>query len=124
MGGDKRGPGRAADRRGPHAAAGLAAMERAKANGSLEVLDGPERLEVPADLAAGSPPSNGQRQLRRLSSSARKMMLAWGALAQRPETRARRVAEIASAAARASGRGAGGGPARRGARRAAAITSR
>src|SRR5512136_1171061 len=32
--------------------AGLAAIERAKANGSWEVLDSVERLEIPDDLAA------------------------------------------------------------------------
>jgi uncharacterized protein YdeI (YjbR/CyaY-like superfamily) len=81
--------------------AGLAAIERAKANGSWELLDSVERLEVPDDLAAA---------LERLPAaaanfaafppSARKMQLGWIALARRPETRASRISQIAEAAAR------------------------
>jgi uncharacterized protein YdeI (YjbR/CyaY-like superfamily) len=81
--------------------AGLAAIVRAKANGSWEVLDGPERLEVPADLAAALdaiPTASGN--FAAFPPSARKMMLAWVAQALRPETRARRVAEVARAAGR------------------------
>ncbi len=81
--------------------AGLAAIERAQANGSWEILDGPERLEVPADLASlldAVPAAKGN--FAAFPPSARKMMLSWLALAQRPETRARRIVEIAEAAAR------------------------
>jgi uncharacterized protein YdeI (YjbR/CyaY-like superfamily) len=81
--------------------AGLAAIERAKANGSWELLHGPERLEVPADLASAlGATSQAAGHFAAFPPSARKMMLTWVALAQRPETRARRVAEIAAAAAR------------------------
>jgi uncharacterized protein YdeI (YjbR/CyaY-like superfamily) len=81
--------------------AGLAAIERAKSNGSWEVLDSVERLEVPADLV-------GALEARPLAASnfaafppsARKSMLAWVALAVRPATRASRIAEIADAAVR------------------------
>jgi len=86
---------------GRMAPAGLAAIERAKATGSWTVLDGAERLEVPDDLAAAlasRPPASDH--FAAFPPSARKMMIAWVAMAQRPETRARRVAEVAEAAAR------------------------
>ena len=86
---------------GRMAPAGLAAIDRAKANGSWATLDGPERLEVPDDLAAalaGQPPAAAN--FAAFPASTRKMMLGWVAMAQRPATRAARVAEIAAAAAR------------------------
>ncbi len=88
-------------RDGRMAAAGLAAIERAKANGSWEVLDAPERLEVPADLAAAldaRPPAAAN--FGAFTPSARKMLLAWIAMALRPDTRAARIAKVAEAAAR------------------------
>jgi uncharacterized protein YdeI (YjbR/CyaY-like superfamily) len=81
--------------------AGLAAIARAKANGSWETLDAVERLEVPDDLAAAldsRPPA--AINFSAFSPSARKMMLSWVALARRPETRAARITMIAEAAAR------------------------
>ncbi len=86
---------------GRMAPAGLAAIERARANGSWTVLDSVERLEVPADLAAAlerQPPAAAN--FAAFAPSARKMMLAWVALAQRPETRSTRITQIAEAAAR------------------------
>jgi uncharacterized protein YdeI (YjbR/CyaY-like superfamily) len=86
---------------GRMAPAGLAAIDRAKANGSWETLDAVERLEVPDDLAAAledRPPA--ATNFAAFSASARKMMLGWVALARRPETRAARIAEIAAAATR------------------------
>jgi uncharacterized protein YdeI (YjbR/CyaY-like superfamily) len=83
------------------AAAGLAAVERAKANGSWTMLDSVERLEVPDDLAAalnGRP--SAAANFAAFPPSARKLALTWIAQAQRPETRAVRVREIADAAAR------------------------
>ncbi len=81
--------------------AGLAAIDRAKANGSWEILDGPERLEVPDDLAeALSAADPAADNFERFPASARRMMLAWVAMAQRPETRAARIRQIAAAAAR------------------------
>lgn len=81
--------------------AGLAAIERAKSNGSWEVLDGPERLEVPPDLAAAldARPA-AAANFAGFPPSARKMALAWIATAQRSETRARRIDQVADAAAR------------------------
>jgi uncharacterized protein YdeI (YjbR/CyaY-like superfamily) len=81
--------------------AGLAAIERAKSDGSWTVLDGPERLEVPPDLAAAlvaSPPAADH--FAAFPPSARKMMLSWVATAVRPETRASRIEQVAAKAAR------------------------
>jgi len=81
--------------------AGLAAIERAKANGSWSILDSVERLEVPEDLAAAlgaRPPAAANFDA--FTPSARKVLLGWVATAQRPATRAMRVARIAEAAAR------------------------
>jgi uncharacterized protein YdeI (YjbR/CyaY-like superfamily) len=86
---------------GRMASAGLAAIERAKANGSWELLDSVERLEVPEDLTAALdrlPPAAAN--FAAFPPSARKMMLGWVALARRPETRATRITQIAEAAAR------------------------
>jgi uncharacterized protein YdeI (YjbR/CyaY-like superfamily) len=86
---------------GRMAPAGLAAIARAKANGSWELLDSAERLEVPADLATAlraRPPAGAN--FAAFPPSVRKMHLTWVALAVRPETRAARVLEIAEAAER------------------------
>jgi uncharacterized protein YdeI (YjbR/CyaY-like superfamily) len=81
--------------------AGLAAIERAKANGSWEILDSVERLEVPDDLAiALAADAQAAANFAAFPPSARKMMLGWVAQARRPETRAARVETIAVAAAR------------------------
>jgi uncharacterized protein YdeI (YjbR/CyaY-like superfamily) len=81
--------------------AGLAAIERAKANGSWEVLDSVERLEIPDDLAvalAAAPPAAAN--FAAFPPSARKQLLGWVAFALRPETRATRIRQVAEAAAR------------------------
>ena len=86
---------------GQMAPAGLAAIERAKANGSWTILDDAERLEVPDDLAAAleSRPPAGVN-FAAFPPSVRKMLLSWIAVARRPETRAARITKIAEAAAR------------------------
>ena len=81
--------------------AGRAVIERAKADGSWAVLDSAERLEVPDDLAVAldaRPPA--APHFAAFSPSARKMALAWIATAKRPQTRERRIAAVAEAAAR------------------------
>ncbi|HET9681430.1 MAG TPA: YdeI/OmpD-associated family protein [Candidatus Limnocylindrales bacterium] len=86
---------------GRMAPAGLAAIERAKANGSWTVLDSVERLEIPDDLAAalaGLP--GGAAAFASLSPSARKQHLAAIALARRPETRADRVRRVVASLSR------------------------
>lgn len=76
-------------------AAGLAVVERAKADGSWAALDPVESMVVPDDLAAAF---SGHPQLRRryeeLSDSARKQLLWWVVSAKRGPTRARRIAEL------------------------------
>ena len=65
------------------------------------MLDGPERLEVPPDLAAAldaHPPA--AERFAAFPPSARKLMLSWVATAVRPETRASRIEQIAVKAAR------------------------
>ena len=86
---------------GRMAPAGLAAIERAKANGSWEVLDAVERLEIPDDLRAAleaRPPAAAN--FAAFPPSARKMLLGWVALARRPTTRAAQIEEITAAASR------------------------
>ena len=85
---------------GRMAPAGLAAIERAKANGSWTLLDAVEQGIVPDDLAealAGHPPAAAN--FDGFPKSARRAMLEWIAQARRPETRAKRVLEIAERAA-------------------------
>jgi uncharacterized protein YdeI (YjbR/CyaY-like superfamily) len=86
---------------GRMAPAGLAAIERAKANGSWTILDSAERLEVPEDLGVAldaHPPAAAC--FAAFPASARKQMLSWIATAVRPATRAARIAQVAQAAAR------------------------
>jgi uncharacterized protein YdeI (YjbR/CyaY-like superfamily) len=86
---------------GRMAPAGLASVERAKANGSWELLDSVERLEVPADLAAAldaRPPAGAT--FSSWSASVRKQALGHIVQARRPETRADRIRKIVDAAAR------------------------
>jgi uncharacterized protein YdeI (YjbR/CyaY-like superfamily) len=81
--------------------AGLAKIEEAKADGSWTKLDAVEDLIVPDDLAAALAEHPGARQRwDQLPRSVRRSALGWIVQAKRPETRARRVAETARAAAR------------------------
>lgn len=80
--------------------AGLAVVERAKADGSWSALDAAERLEEPAELAAALdavPPARANWD--RFSASSRKAILWWVTSAKRDETRAKRVAEVVAKAA-------------------------
>lgn len=86
---------------GRMAPAGLAAVARAKANGSWEVLDSADRLEVPDDLARAleaRPPASAN--FAAFPASTRKQLLGWVATAVRPATRTARIARVAEAAAR------------------------
>ena len=85
---------------GRMAPAGLAAIERAKANGSWTLLDAVEQGIVPDDLAAalaGHPPAAANFEA--FPKSARRAMLEWVAQAKRPETRSQRIGRIAEGAA-------------------------
>ena len=82
------------------AAAGLAAIERAKENGSWTSLDAAEALVVPEDLAAALARQTGATaNFSAFAPSARKGYLHWISQAVRPETRAERVARVAALAA-------------------------
>lgn len=81
------------------APAGLAAVERAKANGTWTLLDGATALEIPEDLAEkldALPPA--RERFEAFPKSVRRAILEWIASAKKPETRARRVEETASKA--------------------------
>jgi uncharacterized protein YdeI (YjbR/CyaY-like superfamily) len=83
------------------APAGLATIERAKADGSWTLLDSVERLEIPADLAAAlaaSPPA--REQWDAFPPSVRRAALAQLVVARRPQTRARRIEAIVTRAQR------------------------
>ncbi|HEX8025850.1 MAG TPA: YdeI/OmpD-associated family protein [Candidatus Limnocylindrales bacterium] len=82
-------------------AAGLAAIERAKANGMWTALDEVEQGIVPDDLAdalAAHPPA--AERFAAFPWSARRALLLWVSQAKKPETRAARVLETAVQAAR------------------------
>jgi uncharacterized protein YdeI (YjbR/CyaY-like superfamily) len=83
------------------APAGIAAVERARANGMWGHLEAVERVEVPADLAAAlaaRPPAADN--FAAFPRSTRRAILEWIAAARRPETRSARVGETALLAAR------------------------
>ncbi len=77
--------------------AGLAAVEAAKGAGTWEALPEVDALLVPEDLAASL--AGLRDPFDALPPSYRRNLLRWVALARRPETRAKRVAEIAAATA-------------------------
>jgi uncharacterized protein YdeI (YjbR/CyaY-like superfamily) len=75
--------------------AGIDAVEKAKQNGSWELLDQVEELLVPDDLAeAFAQNPEAEAFYSSLSRSARKMILHWVTFAKRAETRDKRVAEV------------------------------
>lgn len=83
------------------APAGLAAVESARRDGSWSALDEVEDLVEPGDLrAALDADPDARRQWDAFPRSARRAILEWLLGAKRPETRARRAAEIARLAAR------------------------
>lgn len=86
---------------GRMAPAGLAAIERAKANGSWTLLDSVERLEVPPDLAAElDAHAPAAVNFAAWPPSVRKQALASLAQAKRPETRLARIRKLVDAAER------------------------
>ena len=81
--------------------AGWAVIEAAKASGTWTVLDDVENLIEPAELTAALDAEPAARRAwDSFPPSARKQALAQIALAKRPETRTRRVADIVRKAAR------------------------
>jgi uncharacterized protein YdeI (YjbR/CyaY-like superfamily) len=82
-------------------AAGLEAVERARANGSWNSLDEIDALVVPPDLAAALEARSGAREHFDASSqSVRRAALAWVTQPRRPETRAAHVEQVAEIAGR------------------------
>jgi uncharacterized protein YdeI (YjbR/CyaY-like superfamily) len=80
--------------------AGRRVIEQAKADGSWTILDGPEALLVPDDLAAALERHPGARSTwDGFPKSVRKSHLTAIAMARRPATRAQRIEAIASEAA-------------------------
>lgn len=81
--------------------AGFASIEAAKQNGSWAILDDVEELGIPADLeqAFNAHPGSGDF-FSGLSRSAKKSILQWLVLAKRPETRQKRITEVAELAAK------------------------
>lgn len=76
--------------------AGLRSIAIAKENGSWIILDEVEALIIPEDLKIAFKKHKGSKQyFLSLSKSTRKMMLSWIVLAKRPETRQRRIDEVA-----------------------------
>lgn len=76
--------------------AGLKSIEIAKENGSWWVLDEVEELIIPKDLEKEFKKHPGSKAyFVSLSKSVKKMMLQWLVLAKRPETRQKRITEIA-----------------------------
>jgi uncharacterized protein YdeI (YjbR/CyaY-like superfamily) len=81
--------------------AGFKSIELAKNNGSWTVLDAVEDLLIPEDLEwAFAAHAGSGDYFSGLSKSVKKMMLTWIAFAKRPETRQKRIDEIASLAAK------------------------
>jgi uncharacterized protein YdeI (YjbR/CyaY-like superfamily) len=79
---------------------GIAAVERAKADGSWSILEPVEQLIVPDDLAAELERRPGARATwDAWPPTARRAYLAWIVMAKRPETRVRRVSQSADAIA-------------------------
>lgn len=80
--------------------AGLKTIETAKENGSWTILDEVEALIVPADLLQAFEKHEGAESFFvSLSNSRKKILLAWIVFAKRPETRSKRILEIALSAA-------------------------
>ncbi|PVG81426.1 hypothetical protein DDE18_18235 [Nocardioides gansuensis] len=78
-------------------AAGLAAVEQARANGNWTLLDPVEDGIVPDDLAAALDALPGAREhWDAFPASAQKAALTWIVTAKKPETRAARVAQTAA----------------------------
>ncbi|MBX3240074.1 MAG: YdeI/OmpD-associated family protein [Chitinophagaceae bacterium] len=76
--------------------AGLDVIEIAKQNSSWTILDTVEELIIPEDLEKAFKKHKGSKDyFLSLSKSARKIMLSWIVLAKRPETRQKRIDEIA-----------------------------
>lgn len=78
---------------------GYESIKTAKLNGSWTILDEVEELIIPPDLEKAFENYTGSKDyFISLSKSVRKMMLQWIVLAKRPETRQKRIDEVAECA--------------------------
>lgn len=76
--------------------AGLACIEIAKQNGSWTILDDVEELIIPKDLLKAFRNHKGAKKyFLSLSKSKQKLLLQWIVLAKQPQTRQKRIDEIA-----------------------------
>lgn len=81
------------------AQAGLDSIERAKQNSSWTILDAVEELIIPDDLDMAFESQSGSKDFfLSLTKSVRKAILQWLVLAKLPETRQKRINEIAESA--------------------------
>jgi uncharacterized protein YdeI (YjbR/CyaY-like superfamily) len=79
--------------------AGFESIEKAKQNGSWKILDEVEELIIPPDLEKAFESQTGSKDFfLSLSKSVRKAILQWLVLAKQPETRQKRISEIAERA--------------------------
>lgn len=79
--------------------AGLDSIEKAKENGTWSMLDDIEQLIIPEDLKIElSNHENAMAFFQKQSKSIKKVMLHWVVIAKRPETRQKRIKEIAELA--------------------------
>lgn len=80
--------------------AGKAVIERAKADGSWNLIDGSETLTVPRDLTSVFSRHKGSRaHFNAFPPGVRKQILQWIEQARTPETRAKRIENTAELAA-------------------------
>ncbi|MCP4438265.1 MAG: hypothetical protein GY810_04910 [Aureispira sp.] len=81
--------------------AGYKTIEIAKKNGAWSILDEVEALVIPEDLSKEFDKRVGSLEYyESLSKSAKKILLGWVVLAKRPETRQKRIIEIAENASK------------------------
>jgi uncharacterized protein YdeI (YjbR/CyaY-like superfamily) len=86
---------------GQMAPVGLAKVEAAKSSGDWNALDAFEALEIPPDLGAALAASaDAQRYFAAFPRSAKFIILHWIASAKTPQTRAKRIAETVTLAAK------------------------
>jgi len=89
------------EREGRMAAAGRRVVETAKADGTWQLLDDVEDLKLPDDLMEAFALNPGSRDhWEEFPKSVKRSILEWIVHAKRPGTRARRVSETATLAAR------------------------
>lgn len=81
--------------------AGMMSIEVAQQNGSWTLMDTVEELEIPKDLEKEFRSLPGSKKFfESLTRSVKKSMLQWVVLAKKPETRKKRIGELAALASR------------------------